>query len=188
LKDAVAQSHFGPIGELFRSARKGDWSDAGENVSGAATWKGRGNACLEDFTRPVIVHPIQGVDELSKWQVTLGRGTAAFVGRETEQSHLLTLGEAAAAGAGRNTIVSGEPGVGKSRLAREVLRVLRQRGWRSMEVECRPIVGDSRFALLKSILAAATSTLSDAETSGAQSRAFCCSIKRNADRSRRSGR
>jgi len=119
---------------------------------------------LKGFARPVIVHPIQGVEELSKWQVTLGRGTAAFVGREAEQSHLLALGEAAAAGAGRNTIVSGEPGVGKSRLVREVLRVLRQRGWQSMEVECSPIVGHSPFSLLKSILAAATSGLSDAET------------------------
>jgi class 3 adenylate cyclase/tetratricopeptide (TPR) repeat protein len=119
---------------------------------------------VKGFARPVIVHPIQGVDELSKWQVTLGRGTAAFVGREAEQSHLLALGEAAAAGASHNTIVSGEPGVGKSRLVREVLRVLRQRGWQCMEVECSPIVGHSPFSLLKSILAAATSALGDTET------------------------
>ena len=119
---------------------------------------------LKGFARPVIVHPIKGVEELSKWQVTLGRGTAAFVGREAELSHLLSLGEAAAAGAGHNTIVSGEPGVGKSRLVREVLGVLRQRGWQSMEVECSPIVGHSPFSLLKSILATAISALSDAET------------------------
>lgn len=119
---------------------------------------------LKGFARPVIVYPVQGVDELSKWQVILGRGTAAFVGREAEQSHLLTLAEAAATGAARNAIVSGEPGVGKSRLAREVLRVLRQRGWQSMEVECSPIVGHSPFSLLKSILVAATLPLSDAET------------------------
>ena len=127
---------------------------------------------LKGFARPVIVHSIQGIDELSKWQVILGRGTAAFVGREAEQAHLLTLAEAATDGAGRNTIVSGEPGVGKSRLVREVLRVLRQRGWQSMEVECSPIVGHSPFFLLKSILAAATSALGDAETAALWTAAY----------------
>ncbi|MBR1238422.1 AAA family ATPase [Bradyrhizobium sp. AUGA SZCCT0182] len=119
---------------------------------------------LKGFAHPVIVHPIKGVDELSKWQVTRGRGTAVFVGREAELSHVLALGESAAAGAGRNTIVSGEPGVGKSRLVREALGTLHQRGWQSMEVECSPIVGHSPFALLKSILVIATSALGDVET------------------------
>jgi class 3 adenylate cyclase/tetratricopeptide (TPR) repeat protein len=119
---------------------------------------------LKGFARSVIVYPIKGVEELSKWQVTLGRGTAAFVGREAELSHLLALGEAAAGGAGRNTIVSGEPGVGKSRIVREALGVLCQRGWQSMEVECSPIVGHSPFSLLKSILVTATSALGNAQT------------------------
>ena len=117
---------------------------------------------LKGFAHPVMVHPIKGVGELSKWQVTLGRGTAAFVGREAELSRLLALGETAA-GAGHNVIVSGEPGVGKSRLVREALHTLRRRGWQSIETECSPIVGHSPFSLLKNILLIALSALGEAE-------------------------
>jgi class 3 adenylate cyclase len=46
---------------------------------------------LKGFAHPVTVHPIEGIEELSKWQITLGRGTAAFVGREAELSQCLRL-------------------------------------------------------------------------------------------------
>ena len=125
---------------------------------------GTGEAhALKGFAHPVTVYAIESVEELSKWQVTLGRGTSAFVGREAELARLLGLGEAAA-GAGHNVIVSGEPGVGKSRLVREAQHLLHQRGWQSIETECNPIVGDSPFFLLKNILLAALSALGEAET------------------------
>lgn len=117
---------------------------------------------LKGFAHPVMIHPIKGVEELSKWRVILGRGTAAFVGRQAELSDLLSLGEAAAS-AGRNVIVSGEPGVGKSRLVREAVNRLHHRGWQSIETECSPIVGHSPFSLLKDILLAALSALGEAE-------------------------
>jgi class 3 adenylate cyclase/tetratricopeptide (TPR) repeat protein len=119
---------------------------------------------LKGFADPVIVHPIKAVGELSKWQVTLGRGIAAFVGRETEMSHLLALGDTAAVGAGHIAIVSGEPGVGKSRLVHDAVHMLLQRGWQAIEAECSPIVGQSPFFLLKNILASAVSSLSEADT------------------------
>ena len=118
---------------------------------------------LKGFAHPVTVYPIKSVEELSKWQVTLGRGTSSFVGREAELARLLGLGEAAA-GAGHNVIVSGEPGVGKSRLVREAQQLLHQRGWQSIETECNPIVGNSPFFLLKNILLAALSALGEPET------------------------
>ena len=118
---------------------------------------------LKGFAHPVMVHRLEGVKELSKWRVIQGRGTAAFVNRAGELSQLLALGEAVVAGTGQVAIVSGEPGVGKSRLAREVLDLLRRRGWQSIEVECSPIVGDSPFSLLKNILAAALSALGEGE-------------------------
>ncbi|TFV68865.1 ATPase [Bradyrhizobium frederickii] len=121
---------------------------------------------LKGFAQPVMVHPIKGVGELSKWQVTLGRGTAAFVGREAELSNLLALGVAAANGPGRVALVSGEPGVGKSRLVREAVHVLHQRGWHSVEAECSPIIGDSPFSLLKDILVKSISELSEAVRAG----------------------
>lgn len=125
---------------------------------------GSGQAhALKGFAQPIMIYPVQGIEKLSKWRVTLERGTAAFVGREAELSHLLRTGETVTAAKGQSTIVSGEPGVGKSRLVRETLSELSQRGWQSIEVECSPIVGHSPFSLLKSILVEATSDLSSAE-------------------------
>ncbi|KRQ10267.1 hypothetical protein AOQ71_20110 [Bradyrhizobium manausense] len=119
---------------------------------------------LKGFAEPVLVHPIEGVGELSKWRVTLGRGTAAFVGREAELSHLLALGQTAESGAGHIAVVSGEPGVGKSRLVHEAVHVLVHSGWQAIEAECSSIVGHSPFFLLKHILASAVSSLSEADT------------------------
>ena len=119
---------------------------------------------LKGFAHPVEVHPIEGAGEYSKWRIILSRGTAAFVGREAELSQLLALGEAAAV-AGQNVFVCGEPGVGKSRLVREALQVLHRGGWQSIETECSPIVGHSPFSLLKSIVLAALSALGQTETS-----------------------
>jgi tetratricopeptide (TPR) repeat protein len=119
---------------------------------------------LKGFAEPVIVHPIKGVGELSKWRVTLGRGTAAFVGREVELSHLLALAQTAKTEAGHIAIVTGEPGVGKSRLVHEVVHALHRHGWQIIEAECSPIVGHSPFFLLKNILANAVLSLSEADT------------------------
>jgi class 3 adenylate cyclase len=113
---------------------------------------------LKGFAHPMKVHSIEGAGEYSKWRIILSRGTAAFVGREAELSQLLALG-GAAAGAGYNVVVSGEPGVGKSRLVREAVQALNLRGWQSIGTECSPIVGHAPFSLLKSILVAAISAL-----------------------------
>jgi class 3 adenylate cyclase/tetratricopeptide (TPR) repeat protein len=113
------------------------------------------NHTLKGFANPVVVHPIESVGEISKWQVTLGRGTTRFIGREPELENLLALSETVSGGAGHVAIVSGEPGIGKSRLVREAQSILHQRGWKSLEVECSPIVGDAPFSLLKNLLLAA---------------------------------
>ncbi|WP_426421773.1 ATP-binding protein [Bradyrhizobium genosp. A] len=118
---------------------------------------------MKGFPDPILVHPIHGIGELSKWRVTLGRRTAAFVGRGTQLSHLLALGEGSEAVGGHIAIVVGEPGVGKSRLVREAVQVFFQRGWQTIEAECSPIVGHSPFSLIKNIIANAISSLSEAE-------------------------
>jgi DNA-binding SARP family transcriptional activator/tetratricopeptide (TPR) repeat protein len=60
----------------------------------------------------------------------------AFVGRETESEELLTGLEDAAAGRGRLFLLVGEPGIGKSRLADEVIRQARARGARVLVGRC----------------------------------------------------
>nr|WP_283828706.1 AAA family ATPase [Bradyrhizobium diazoefficiens] len=118
---------------------------------------------LKGFVDPVPVYPIEAVSERSKWQVTLGRSTTQFVGRKAELSQLLTSAESVATGAGRVLIISGDPGVGKSRLVHEAQTFLQERGWKSFEAECSPIVGDAPFSLLKNIIISALSGASETE-------------------------
>lgn len=108
---------------------------------------------LKGFAEPVVVHPIESISESSRWQVMSGRGTTRFTGRESELSKLIALSEAVS-GSGHVAIVSGEPGIGKSRLVREVQGLLRRGGWQSLDAECSPIVGDAPFSLLKNLLLA----------------------------------
>ena len=87
---------------------------------------------VADRPEPVRVYQILGV------KTTPGslRGLAGFespmVGRETELASLMMLCEAVRAGLGRAAIITGEPGMGKSRLIRE---------WRAaaLERELTPI-------------------------------------------------
>src|SRR5579859_2081656 len=70
------------------------------------SWAGMGERVISDF-RPV-----------------LDRG---LVGREVELARIVSALETTAAGAGRCVLVSGEAGVGKTRLAQEILTQARRR-------------------------------------------------------------
>ena len=59
-----------------------------------------------------------------------------FVGRERELAELLGALEDALAGRGRLVLVAGEPGIGKSRLADELIRRARARGARVLVGRC----------------------------------------------------
>src|SRR4051794_11076744 len=94
---------------------------------------------LKGFPEPLRVYSVDGIGELSKWRISLARGTTPFVGRGEELSHLLSLANAAARDrVGPFVVVCGEPGVGKSRLVHETADALRASGWQSIQAECSP--------------------------------------------------
>jgi tetratricopeptide (TPR) repeat protein len=124
---------------------------------------------LKGFLDPIPAYSVEDVGELSTWRVNLARGITAFVGRDAEFSHLLALAESGkAVGRGATVIVSGEPGVGKSRLVHECLDVLRGREWQSIVGECSSIIGHSPFSLLKTILSDVAEGLGETETATAR--------------------
>lgn len=116
---------------------------------------------LKGYPEPTVVYPVTGFGETSKWRVAMARGAAPFVGRERETARLDAFADEAESGRGRLVPILGQPGVGKSRLAREFVDRLRRRGWNAIDVECNPIVGQAPFALLGDLLAAASTVAGD---------------------------
>jgi DNA-binding SARP family transcriptional activator len=88
---------------------------------------------LKDLQRAILDHdpsllpPSQAEAEVALEGVDAG-GSGAFVGRERELRELVGGLDAALAGTGRLFLVSGEPGIGKSRLLEQLARCARQRG------------------------------------------------------------
>jgi class 3 adenylate cyclase/tetratricopeptide (TPR) repeat protein len=123
---------------------------------------------FKGFPAPVTVHVVESVGELSKWGVASSRALTAFVGRSPELDRLVALASKTEAEHGTRAAIVGEAGVGKSRLARELLARLRERGWSVIEVECSPIVGQTPFALLKAVLNGIENALTREAFSSAQ--------------------
>ncbi|MCZ7574497.1 MAG: AAA family ATPase [Ardenticatenaceae bacterium] len=81
-----------------------------------------------------IYPPSAAIERLRQLPLSLGR--TPFVGRETEQAWLIDHLEHGARG-GRVVLIEGEAGVGKSRLAAEVVDYARSRGITVLEGYCR---------------------------------------------------
>lgn len=69
---------------------------------------------------------------------TLRTERALFVGRDQELEALLEAWRSTGSGQGRAILLEGEPGVGKSRLAGELLQRLDAEGCRAVEARCLP--------------------------------------------------
>lgn len=115
---------------------------------------------LKGFPHPVPVHAALGIGELSKWQIESRHSRTDFVGRRRELAELLSLTDTAARQKRGILIgISGEAGVGKSRLAHECLDALASRGYRFITAECSAVLGSTPFHLLKTLLSETARTL-----------------------------
>ena len=72
--------------------------------------------------------------------------TIAMVGRAAEQAVLAAAWAKAKEGQRRLVLVSGEPGIGKTRLARELMREAHQHGCRCLTGHCDEMGGAPPFA------------------------------------------
>jgi DNA-binding SARP family transcriptional activator len=85
---------------------------------------------LSELQRGILVHDasLQPPSRLEAESVERDESSAPFVGRERELGELVRGLEQALAGQGRLFLISGEPGIGKSRLVEQLIRRARRRG------------------------------------------------------------
>lgn len=102
-------------------------------TEGYFEFKSLGQAQVKGFAEPLSIYEVAGVGPLrTKLQLSVRRGLARFVGRQSELVHLQRALESSKAGHGQIVGVMGEPGVGKSRLFYE-FKLLSQRGCLTLE-------------------------------------------------------
>jgi predicted ATPase len=77
--------------------------------------------------------------------VAVQKGLTPLVGRESELGFLQQHWEQAKAGAGQVVLVSGDPGIGKSRLVQEFTEQLKHEGVTRLEFRCSPYHHNSAF-------------------------------------------
>ena len=83
-----------------------------------------------------ILNQDPGLDYLAPAEVVSGTARGAFVGREAELTQLRAGLDNAFAGEGRLFLLAGEPGIGKSRLAEELMAHARARSARVLVGRC----------------------------------------------------
>jgi class 3 adenylate cyclase len=102
-------------------------------TEGYFDFKALGEAQVKGVSEPVAIYEVVGVGPLrTKLQLSVRRGLARFVGRQSEMECLRRASEQAKAGHGQIIGAMGEPGVGKSRLFYE-FKLQHQQGWVVLE-------------------------------------------------------
>ena len=90
-------------------------------AEGCAETRAIGTFSVEGFTSPIEVYELVSCAVgRSSFETRSARGLSIFVGRPAELDRLLARAETAAQGRGSAVAVFGEPGIGKSRLCREL--------------------------------------------------------------------
>ncbi|WP_291860406.1 AAA family ATPase [Bradyrhizobium sp.] len=110
-----------------------------------------GRQPLKGFAHPIPVYRVTGASDVSSWQVRKTRSVSQFVDRFSETALLRNAAQAASASR-RTVFLTGDPGMGKSRLVHEFVQELESEGWRATEAECSPNLQGAPFAALKGLL------------------------------------
>lgn len=105
-----------------------------------------------------IAHPLQVFQVLgesgveTRMQAAGTTGIMAFVGREREAHLLMEHWQLVQAGNGQVILLTGEPGIGKSRLIEELKARLAEKSCTVLESYCLPYQGNTAFAPISQLL------------------------------------
>ncbi len=125
-----------------------------ELVEGYFALESMGNLDLKGVARQVPGYRILGRTEArTRFDAIAGRGLTPLIGRDDALDELMTHWEAVRQGPGRVVMLSGEPGIGKSRLAHELLKLIAAEGNPTLRLRCSPYnTGSPLFPLVEQLL------------------------------------
>jgi class 3 adenylate cyclase/tetratricopeptide (TPR) repeat protein len=127
-------------------------SEACQKLSeGHIRFESLGLRALKGFADALPVYRVVAAGDPSRWRVRRTRSVARFVGRSPDMA-LLRHAAQASRSEGYAVCLTGDPGIGKSRLAHEFVQELKAEGWRLIEAGCSPNLQGSPFAALKGLL------------------------------------
>ena len=101
---------------------------------------------MKGIPQPVQVWRVLGLSEASsRFDAATRCGLTPLVGRELEIALLLERWERAQAGEGEVVLLSGEPGIGKSRVLRALRERLSDQGAVTLQYQCSPYHVNTAF-------------------------------------------
>jgi class 3 adenylate cyclase len=108
-------------------------------VEGLFVCEERGQPELKGVAVPLTLYRVEKEsDAQSRFQVVARQGLTPLVGREHEYGLLQDRWQRVQDGAGQIVLLSGEPGIGKSRLVEALKERVEQGGARCLELRCSP--------------------------------------------------
>ena len=129
---ARLQSYAGPGGIVIDEMTR-------RLVGGLFDIRAIGPIHLKGLPGPIEAFEVRGErTEQSRFEALRGEAVSSFVGRREELSFLLCCWRQALDGAGQATLISGEAGIGKSRLVAELDRRIAGETFTSLHVFCEP--------------------------------------------------
>ncbi len=115
-------------------------------VPGLFACQDLGLQALKGLTTPVTVYRILGESGAqSRFEAAMQKGLTPLVGRDLEIALLRERWLQAKGGAGQVVLLSGDPGIGKSRLVQELKEQLEQERMIRIEFHCSPYYQNSAF-------------------------------------------
>ena len=141
-------------------------------VEGYFVLQDAGAHALKGVAAPVQVWQVAG-ETGARGRLEAATRSTPLVGREQELNLLRTRWEQAREGSGQVVLLSGEPGIGKSRLIQVLLgEVVGEPDARVVALQCSPYHQQSAFYPLRDLLPAETAA--DPSSSPEQRRSGCC--------------